>query len=184
MKYKKLEKLGRTLRVYEDGRIYRDEFTKTVNQSNYLQIQEGVFVNQSIGNNGYRCFGLKNKSSKKVYTSHRIIAEAFLKDYSEQLQVDHIDGNKLNNNVSNLRMVTSAENSRAFQRKRKNSASKYLGVFKKKLKTKTRWVTRIRFNYKIQHIGVFDTEEEAALAYNQKALELGFAPERLNIIND
>ena len=81
-------------------------------------------------------------------------------------------------------MVTSAENSRAFQRKRKNSASKYLGVFKKQLKTKIRWVTRIRCNYKIQHIGVFDTEEEAALAYNQKALELGFAPERLNVIDE
>ena len=182
MRYKTIEKNGRTLRVYEDGRIYRDEFTKTVNQSNYLGIQEGAFIKQSIGNQGYRCFGLKNGSSIKVYTSHRIIAEAFLKDYSEQLQVDHIDGNKLNNNVSNLRMVTSAENSRAFQRKRKNSASKYLGVFKKKLKTKTRWVTRIRFNYKIQHIGVFDTEEEAALAYNQKAIELGFAPERINVI--
>lgn len=183
MEYKKLEKLGRTLTVYEDGRIYRDEFTKTVNQFNYSQIQEGVFIKQTIGNNGYICFGLKNKSSKKIYSSHRIIAEAFLKDYSEELHVDHIDGNKINNNVSNLRMLTPAENSRAFQKKRKNSASKYLGVYKKKLKTKIRWVTRISFNYKIQHIGVFDTEEEAALAYNQKALELGFAPERLNVID-
>ena len=63
MEYKKLKKLGRTLTVYEDGRIYRDEFTKTVNQFNYLGIQEGAFIKQSIGSHGYRCFGLKNESS-------------------------------------------------------------------------------------------------------------------------
>jgi hypothetical protein len=181
MKYKKLKKNGRTLRVYEDGRIYREKFT-TMHSDGRVRTYEGRFIKQSISNQGYWHFCSRNKSSKKVYTSHRIIAEAFLKDYSKELQVDHIDGNKLNNHVSNLRMVTHAENLRGFTKKAKNSSNKYVGVFEQKLKTKIRWRTKITFDYKDYHIGVFDTEEEAALAYNQKAKELGFAPERLNVI--
>ncbi len=43
---------------------------------------------------------------------HRIIAEAFLGDYSEDLQVNHINGIKTDNRVENLEMVTNAENMR------------------------------------------------------------------------
>ena len=181
MKYKKLEKNGRTLRVYEDGRIYKEAFT-VVYSNGRSQNYKGSFIKQQVGKRGYYKFNLPNKSSYKHYNSHRIIAEAFLNDFSQSLQVDHIDGNKLNNNVNNLRMVTQAENLRAFQKKRKNSASQYLGVFFDKdpqVRIK-KWYSRITFKGKRHYLGNFKTEEEAALAYNKKAKELGFAPERLN----
>jgi hypothetical protein len=42
-------------------------------------------------------------------TRHRLVAELFLPDYSEDLVVNHKDCNKLNNNVDNLEMVTIKE---------------------------------------------------------------------------
>jgi hypothetical protein len=48
---------------------------------------------------------------------HRLLARTFLSDFNEKLQVDHIDRDKLNNDLSNLRMVTASDN----QRNKKNA---------------------------------------------------------------
>ena len=45
---------------------------------------------------------------------HRIVAEAFLSDWDEDLTVNHIDGDKLNNDISNLEMLPNAENIRHY----------------------------------------------------------------------
>lgn len=51
-------------------------------------------------------------SSRKSHLVHRLVAQAFLKDYDKNLTVDHLDGNKLNNNYQNLEMCTRSENTR------------------------------------------------------------------------
>jgi hypothetical protein len=183
MRNKTIEKNGRTLRVYEDGRIYREGFT-IVYSSGRSRNFEGSFMKQYVGLKGYCQFSLRNKSSKKIYTVHRIVAEAFLNDFSKSLEVDHIDGNKSNNNVNNLRMLTKAENSRAFRKKAKNCTSKYLGVCldkRPRIKNK-KWYSKIELKGKSYFLGYHKTEEEAALAYNKKAKKLRFPPERINVI--
>jgi len=45
-----------------------------------------------------------------TYKVHRLVAEAFCEGFSEGLEVNHIDGNKLNNNADNLEWVTRSEN--------------------------------------------------------------------------
>lgn len=59
---------------------------------------------------GYYCVCLRNNGAKKYPSVHRLVAEAFIPNPSNKPQVDHIDRNKQNNSVENLRWCTGSEN--------------------------------------------------------------------------
>jgi hypothetical protein len=84
-------------------------------------------------------------------------------------RVDHIDGDGLNNQLSNLRPATNAENMWNRGRTRKNSSG-YKGVYA--AKEDGLWRAVIRCNGKQHHLGYFDSAEEAAAAYDQAAVQL------------
>lgn len=61
-------------------------------------------------NVGYNRLCLSKNGKRYTKKVHRLVAEAFLDDYSEGLEVNHKDFNKLNNDVRNLEMMTHREN--------------------------------------------------------------------------
>ena len=92
-----------------------------------------------------------------------------------KFQIDHINGDKLDNRRNNLRIVTKRENmSNLPIHRSKNKSSKYVGVYLYKRKYKNRiykyWLARIQTNNKTTFLGTFKTEARAANAY-KKALE-------------
>ncbi|WP_081048573.1 HNH endonuclease [Xanthomonas translucens] len=88
--------------------------------------------------------------------------------------IDHLDGNPLNNAISNLREVTSSGNMhnrrKEATRSGRPTSSKYLGVSWQK-KTGS-WLARIGLNGKQLYIGTFATEEAAYAAYLAAKAEL------------
>ena len=98
----------------------------------------------------------------KLILMHRIIANT-----PADLHTDHINKNGLDNRRSNLRACTFTQN---MQNKNiySNNTCGYKGV----VKVGKRWLAKITYNKKRISIGRFDSPEEAAKAYNNKAKEL------------
>ena len=111
------------------------------------------------------------------YRAHRL---AWLLTYGEmpEDQIDHINGDKADNRIENLRSLTHQENLRAFHKPRVGVSSKYRGVSWHKRIGK--WQVRVKIDGKENNEGYFECELEAARAYDKKAEELGYAEEALN----
>jgi hypothetical protein len=95
---------------------------------------------------------------------HRIILGA-----QQGVQVDHIDGDGLNNRRANLRAVSASENAMN-QRLRKNNTSGHRGV--SYCAARNKWIAQIQAFNNYYHLGKFETKEEAIIAYMRASAEL------------
>lgn len=86
-----------------------------------------------------------------------------------KILTDHEDHNGLNNQRNNIRIATSSQNN-ANRRSFNRGSSKYKGVCWREKRKK--WRAYICVENKRTDIGCYETEKEAALAYNKRALEL------------
>jgi hypothetical protein len=110
------------------------------------------------------------ETKRNVYM-HREIVEA-----DDGTQVDHRDGDGLNNRRSNLREATNSQNQMNAEISR--GRSKYRGV--DWYAPRRRWRAQIGFNGRQEYIGLFEKEEDAARAYDCRAKELFGEFARLN----
>lgn len=164
------------LTVYRDGRVYVH-----TRKGADGRVMKGKFAKQSFTtskNRKYYQLGWSVNGKPLKFLAHRIVANAFLADFDNSLCVDHIDGDSLNNDPSNLRMMTLHENNMAFKKRMTGASNKYRGVLW--VERYKGYVARIKKNRKAIHIGYFKDEEEAARAWDKKAVELGFFNEALN----
>jgi len=81
---------------YKEGKEYRKILSSCFNKSN-----------------GYKQYCIrKNNNKRETIPVHRLLAMTFIPNFSPKLDVDHKDGNRLNNNLSNLHMVTRSGNNK------------------------------------------------------------------------
>jgi hypothetical protein len=92
-------------------------------------------------------------------------------------EVDHINGNKLDNRRSNLRLCTHAENLRNRKKWSKDGHTRFKGIRQTKPGT---WIAQIGVNGRTTYIGTFRNEEDAARAYDERALAQYGSFARLN----
>ena len=119
--------------------------------------------------NGYLQVDLCNNEGRKTVYIHKLVAKAFIDNPENKPIIDHIDNDKTNNKVSNLRYATVKENSWNAKLSKKNTTGYKGVVFNKKA---NKYVSYICENGKNKHLGIFKTIEEAKAARQKKALEL------------
>ena len=143
--------------IEEDGRVWSYRRKK--------------YLIPAINTNGYYTFKLQVDKEKKSIDLHRLLGLTYIPNPENKLCIDHIDRNRLNNKLSNLRWVTKQENSenRSLQ---KNNISREQNINKKICKTKYGDYTYYRFKIKrngVIHSKPFKTLEEA-VAYRDDYL--------------
>ena len=144
-------------------------YTKNFNESYHVIIdidkkEEVSKYKVYTRSHGGKQYAFISKNGKKIFL-HRFLMGLEKEEYSINKVVDHINGNSLDNRVSNLRICSHKENAQNCR-----TGSKVVGVGW--LKYNKKWTARIMVNYKGIYLGNFNTYEEAVLARLQKEQEI------------
>jgi len=130
--------------IYPDGDVYSRKRNK--------------YLKHMTNTQGYKFVELCKKGKRKGFKVHRLVALHYIDNPDNKPDVDHIDGDKSNNHISNLRWVTNQENLNAFQKKRSNNTSDIKNIYQHK--RYNRWIyEKIIFGERIYKS--FKTKEEA-----------------------
>lgn len=116
----------------------------------------------------------------KTYIEGKIVLlHRFILNPPDNVEIDHRDGNALDNRRFNIRECSHSENMHN-QRPQVNKSSRYKGVSWDKSRSK--WYAQIRINSKQKSLGHFSDENEAAKVYNEAAKKLFGQFAYINII--
>jgi hypothetical protein len=143
------------IKGYEDYYLISD-------LGNVKSIKSNLLLKGGINRGGYLYVNLSKKGVTKNNRVHRLVAMHFIENPLNNNIVNHKDGNKKNNSVSNLEWVNSHENNSHFK-KYLNKTSKYTGVSFDKSRGK--FITSIMINGTHKHLGRFDNEIDAYNSY-------------------
>jgi hypothetical protein len=167
------DKLKFTIKVeLKEGSLSHDRLLELL----YYSPDTGIFtwkiscgrVRNEQESGWVNCSGYKKISvDGKTYTAHRLAWFYIYKKWPNG-DIDHIDNNRLNNKISNLREATRSQNLQN-KKMQSNNTSGYIGVSYDKARDK--WDARLKVFGKQICLGLFETAEEASKAYQDKASE-------------
>lgn len=156
--YPKYKELNNTFEVI-DGKLLRKTKLK---MNGYKVVSKPVKLTYR-SNGGYYRVAFKGRC---IYY-HVIIWILHKGDIPDGFIIDHIDGNPINNDINNLRLVTQRENT---QNKKIHRDGRLVGTYFHKKKKK--WIAQIQINGHNKHLGQFNTELEAHELYIKVISEL------------
>lgn len=159
-KYKK-RSLNKLKKSYENLTQPEDYKLIPLTKGKFAKVDNDVF--NALKDKNWYCDAYGYAKNDNHGQMHRLVMNCPKNKY-----VDHINGDKSDNRISNLRICTIAENN--YNKKPYNKTSKYKGV--SWAKDRNKWKSTIKKDGKQILIGSFDSEIEAAIAYNSKATEM------------
>ena len=137
--------------------------------------REEKFLKGSLNGRGYCTTSLSKNGISKTVSIHQLVACIFLDHVpnGNKMVVDHINGDKTDNRVENLRIVTNRDNLTLGLRKDQSLfTSQYSGVHWSK--NENRWRSSIHINGKKKYLGSFLNEIDASIAYKNALLAMPF----------
>lgn len=187
------------LNITEEWKPVKDFLNYEVSNLGRIRTKKGLIRKYYIQNSGYCGIDMHQAGKRKKMLVHRVVALNWIPnlDPEHKTQINHKDGNKENNSVDNLEWVTCSENVKhardtglntfyngSIGKKmtgKKTSKSRFHGVYWDG--TRKKWIGTVTHNHKNIKPKRFNTEEEAALHYNNVLISLGLDKERpLNVI--
>ena len=139
------------------------------NLGNVKNATTNQIIKQRYDKYGYKRLNIYKNKKMFVKLVHQLVANAFLENIDNKPCIDHIDNNKENNNVSNLRFATYQENVRN-SKIAKNNTSGAKGITFSKASNK--WRAYITIDGLEAHLGYFDSIEDAKAARVNKVKQV------------
>ena len=166
-----MNKESKTQIIWKNLKGFEDKY-KISSKGEIINKKDNKKINTRISKDGYIRVTLYYKNKSYIKSIHRLVAETFIekKTTTSNLEVNHIDGNKLNNNINNLEWITHKENiehawkKNLFESVRK--ASKRYG----KDNPNAKRVYQIKDKKVVE---VFDTIKEAAIKTKTNKTSIG-----------
>jgi hypothetical protein len=152
-----------------------EEYKQIVDFDNYEVSNLGNVRNIKTGRilktknrNDYNAVNLCKNGKVITKNIHRLVGETFIENPDNKNCIDHIDGDKLNNNFNNLRWCSSSENLRNSKISTRNTSGSK-GVSWNKNANK--WKAQIVIHGIYVYLGLYETLEEAEKIRKQRANE-------------
>jgi len=126
----------------------------------------GKILSNRLGGKYHKVTLSKNGNTKDKYI-HILVAETFLnyEGGDRSIVIDHINNDRFDNRLENLQIISQRENIN----KDCNGSSKLYGVYKGH---KNKWYSHLRVKGVDIHLGTFDTEARASIAYNFALMQM------------
>jgi len=158
------------LKMTEEWKQIPDEPYEVSTLGNVRRVGSTKLVNPRMTRGYGRIYGAGGKLIRKEYYIHRLVAQAFIPNPDNLFLVDHIDRNRSNNIVTNLRWVSYCTNAHNKSRRSLNTS----GIDHISWdKARDKWLVQLTHNHKRVLFKRYDDLEEAKAVLRAKLIELG-----------